>query len=222
MIKVMNSITDDQSENRAHPETKEPVEVKSWPELSIAKWRQWGFDVSEVLRTPKYNFLVQPVKSSMNQTGNPPCCFILEGNWYSVDSDIERRMSAMIFPAAMMLMLFAIMLLMSVQKHQNIVAAFIFILMYAIVEGFVPLGLFLYARGKRLEIVEIRWNSINKIIFLPAQEILMIGWSDETNRAVALQVHPGMGERIIERLKDEDLPEAKISVIEQRTINNPP
>ncbi|MCX6645413.1 MAG: hypothetical protein NTY09_03515, partial [bacterium] len=41
------------------------VNVKHFPNLNVQKWKAWGLPVVKVLRTPRYNFIIQPVRNQL-------------------------------------------------------------------------------------------------------------------------------------------------------------
>lgn len=200
----------------------ERIEVRSWPELNLDKWHRWGFNVTEVLRTPRYNFITQPVRASFDETGGPSPSFVLKGVWYRLNSDLERQIAKLIFPLSMTMMLLVVLLLLSVWSQQKYAAVVAFAALYLIAEGFLPLALYMYARDRKSARVEIPWMSLNKVILFPAKSILLLAWSAESNYAVAVQFPPGKAKGIYDNLKGWQHFNAEASIEEKQSVFDPP
>ena len=196
------------------------LEAKDWPDISLEKWGKWGFDVSEVLRTPRHNFMVQPVRTTIFEVEGKEAGFVLEGIWYRINGDKEKQLEKLILPASMFMMLLVVGMLWAVWINWGIVAVMAFLLLYITAEGLIPMSLNLSASKTKSNRVEIPWSAISRVVHLPKPGVLLIGFDE--GAAMAVQFLPETSEIVFSRLKAGITKGTEVEVLNHRSIYHPP
>ncbi len=199
------------------------ISVKSWPNISLETWQQWGFRPTEVFRTPRSNFLMQPVKATLSELESLNPALILEGKWYRLDVEKEKRIRKMIWPAYLFMFLLGIGMAAAVMSGTGIVAAVMFIGLYLVVEGFESYTLKLVGGPTLIRRVNIPWDSITQVALLPRPGILLVGWNDEGSAlAVTIQFVPETAEKIMGRLEKALGKTIEVRTVEGGSLQRPP
>jgi len=199
------------------------LDVQEWPNINTSKWRAWGFSKAEILRTPRQHFIFQPVKSTIVETSGDSPSYILEGRWYRVDSRLERSLEGMAWGVYILVILFFVGMLLAVRAGSGIVAVGMFLLMYASVEGFMPLVLSRVAADRRMDRVTIPWSSVSRAVYFKRYGVLFLEWSDETGEvAVAMRFQADGAGKIVDRLRKALGENAEYRELEDANPSAPP
>ncbi len=199
------------------------LDVQEWLNINTSKWRAWGFSKAEILRTPRQHFIFQPVKSTIVETSGDRPSYILEGRWYRVDSRLERSLEGIAWGVYILVILFFAGMLLAARAGSGIVAVGMFLLMYASVEGFLPLVLGRLAADRRMDRVTIPWSSVSRAVYFKRYGVLLLGWRDGGDElAMAMRFHADSGGKIVDRLRKALDENAQYREFEDANPNAPP
>lgn len=207
----------------SNTEKGKPVNVKHFPSLNIQKWIAWGLPVSKVLRTPRYNFIIQPTESRIFRHGDEDDGYICTGIWYRVDESQERLIEkASWIGYVVFALLFGIMLRL-IWIGSNIWAVLAFLLMYAIVEGFTPVMLAWAGSGTRSSEVVIPYRQIENVALISDPGVLLISWKDDDIKTgLALGFTREKAKMEFEELKGKTGEHVVFKVYDKRMLGSPP
>jgi len=188
-----------------------PLDVIEWTNINLSKWLEWGFDVDRVFRTSQYHMVFQRMKPTLVEVSDPEPALELGGSWYLVDLAMEKKLEKMIwiawFTAAM---IFALALI-ALGIGMNYLSLILFVGMYVIVEGFLPLSLKKLADDKKESNIRIKITSLMKVIHFVKSGNILLSWSkDNTNTGVAFRLDHNVAEALISRIRDHAPENAEI------------
>jgi hypothetical protein len=198
------------------------LNVKHFPNLSVQKWKAWRLPVAKVLRVPRYNFLIQPVRSLLFRNEEDRS-YLITGLCYRVDEAIDRKIEKFSWVAYAILAILFGSMLRFVMTGAPISAAFAFILMYGIEEGFIPVMLAKMASDFRSEKTIVPFGSIDRISLVSDPGVVLISWNDsgiETGLALGFTREKARLE--FDELKKKLGPEVISEVHDSRLLGNPP
>jgi hypothetical protein len=191
--------------------------------MNLRKWADWGFAAREIYRTPRYNFLVQPVRSGLAETEGDDPAFVLTGRWYRVGDDIERKLEKISWAVYFFALVLVVVMIRSAVSGGGVLAAIAFVIVYITIEGFMPLALGVLASRGFSARVEIPWRSLEKVMLLTDHGVMLLGWSEGgAGRAVALRLHPDTARKVADRLKNALPAGVSISEVSGVSLGNPP
>jgi len=191
--------------------------------MNLRKWVDWGFTATEIYRTPKYNFLVQPVRSGLAETEGDDPAFVLSGRWYRVGDEIERKLEWMSWAVYFFALVLVAVMIRTAMSGGGILAAVVFVIMYITIEGFMPLALGVLASRGFSARVEIPWRSIEEVVSVTDRGVMLLGWSEAgVGRAVAVRLHPDTAKKVVDRLKNTLAGSASIREVSGIGLGNPP
>jgi hypothetical protein len=216
MVANRENLTDSATESKH-------IEVKGWPDMNLKKWRAWGFSVDEIYRTPRYNFLVQPTRSTLRQTNDGHPEFILDGKWFRVPERIERRLEAFAWTAYIVILLLFAAMLALVWAGAGISSMLMFLFMYILVEGFWSLSLGILTPSTRTDSVTIPWKSISRIVLVSDYNTILLTWNDYgENRGVAIRLHHETANKLYGALKDYIAEKVEVKKVDGIPLGSPP
>jgi hypothetical protein len=198
------------------------LNVKSWPDLLISGWSKWGFDVTEVLRAPRYHFIFNREQPEAYLSEGPDPPLIIKGRWYLLDYAGEKQMLQMAWPSYIIgLVLFA-GLLQTAYTSNGIFTILFFILMYTLFEGFVPYALNVIAGKTMKSEVVIPVEKIFLIGHIVKQGVMMIGWDENgVKRGVAMRLTVDGANLAVKMISDIS-PVTRIVSFSTETLSKPP
>jgi hypothetical protein len=198
------------------------VNVKHFPNLNVQKWKAWGLPVVKILRTPRYNFLIQPVRNQLFKNEEDQS-YIVTGICYRVDEAIDRKIEKISWVAyAILVILFGTMLSF-VMTGASIRATFAFILMYAIAEGFMPVMLAKMASDFRSEKAIVPFRCIDHIALISDPGVVLISWKDDgIETGLSLGFTREKAKLEFEELKKIVGPDVTSTIHDGRLLGNPP
>lgn len=217
---MSNTVPEQQSEIVSSEQLQ--IDVKRWPDISLSDWKKWGFDINQVLRTPRNNPLLNPkAPTAFIKSGDNPA-LVLRGEWYSVNAQAERHIAQMAWPIYIMAVILFAAMLSAVSKSFGFGAALLFIAMYLLLELFPRFSYRITSNNSRASKVEIPWQSANRIVSLPREGIIMVGWEEKSiKQGVALRLSPDSAEELVENISTF-LKKGLVHVYNNETHRNPP
>ena len=189
------------------------LDVIDWVNINLLRWEFWGFDNSDVFRTPRYSFLVQPVKSVLREVTEPIKSLELTGLWYHLDDEIERKLEKVTWAAWFLAVIILSLALFVYTMDMAMLSFALFIVMFIIVEGFMAVIYKIYASDRYRGNIEIKFESLKKAILFKKPGILMISWEDDDRTCgVACKMSVNVSEALFERIKLGASESADISI----------
>ena len=199
------------------------VGVKHFPDMNVLKWNAWGLPVARVLRAPRYNFIMQPVKNQLFRTDDEEPAYITSGIWYRIDEKIERKIEKTSWVAYAVLVILIGVMIKLVAIGSAIAATFTFIVMYMIAEGFMPIILARTASDFRSVEEKIPFRLVKHIDLIADSGVILLSWDDdgeETGIALGFTLEKARIE--YDSLKEKVGAHAKFAIHEGRLLGNPP
>ncbi len=222
-IKKIMTESDNDNHTNADERPSRTLDVKEWPDISIGKWKDWGFSVSEVYRTLKYNFITQRTTSTVKEISPDNPAFIFEGRLFRIDESNERYLEKWSWAANFLALVFFAGLLYSVKINYGILAVFLFFCMYLTLEGFLPFMMSNLAPEKKSEKLEIPWSDLARVVYVSKPGVILLGWREgEKDTGLAMRFHPDNGKQIIERLRAGVDENVTILEVDNVNLGNPP
>jgi len=198
---------DENSENIDSPgERSRSLDVADWINLNLEKWREWDFNISEVYRTPKHHFIFQPVHPALREIGEPVKALRLGGTWYRTGIDIERKLEKFIWAAWFLAIIVFSLALLTYSKGLTYFSLALFVLMYAILEGFSPFTLAKLASDRKTSNIDIALTSLTKVVHFEKPGIILLSWMDgDDERGVAFKMTPNKSDALVSRIKEQSI-----------------
>jgi len=216
MVANRENLTDSATESKH-------IEVKGWPDMNLKKWRAWGFSVDEIYRSPRYNFLVQPTRSTLRQVEGRNPAFVLDGKWFRVPEQIERRLEAFAWTAYIIILLLFAAMIALVWAGGGITSMLMFVIMYILVEGFMSLSLGILTPSTRTDSVTIPWDSILRAVLVSDYDTILLAFNDNgENRGVAIRLHRETAKKLFGEIIDYIGEKIDVEKVEGVALGNPP
>ena len=217
-------MSDTSSEQKIEIQLAESIrlDVKSWPDIRLSEWSRWGFDITEVLRTPRYHILLNPKAPTAGKRLHDNPAIILQGEWFPMNAEAEKRMFGIMWLVYLMGVILFAWMLQAVWAGSGIMAAALFIAMYSLFEGFTTFALKTVAGKKTLARVEILYRSIDRAVLIEKQGVTMLGWEENgLKRGVAMRLSPMAATNLVKEI-DETSGNILFRIFKNETLANPP
>jgi len=180
-----------------------PLDVIEWTNINLNKWREWGFDVDRVFRTSRHHFIFQRVVPTLAEVSEPEPALELEGAWYGIDLATEKKLEKLIWIAWFTAALVFALALIAIGIGMKYFSLMLFVGMYVIVEGFLPLSLKKLADNRKESNLKIKVSSLVKAIHFVKSGTILISWSkDNTNTGVAFRLAHNVAEALFSRIRE--------------------
>jgi len=202
------------------------VDVKEWPNINIPRWREWGFKPEYVLRTPKYNFLVQRALQKLEYREDGEKAFILEGRWFRIDEKDERTLERLSWAALLLVILIFTLTLRIITigtAWSSIAALMLFAFIYIVDGIFMAYALKGLAGETEEGRLEIRWGEIRRVVHIAKQGVMLLEWDSDGKRiSVGFRINPETGDVLIAKLQALGTQGSVIIREAEATFKNPP
>jgi len=197
--------------------------TRGWPDLNLPKWHAWGFNVTEIYRTPRHSVIVQPVKATISESKVDNPSFVIEGLWYRLTDELEKRLSKMMWPVLILsVMLFTFMI--QAMYSNNVPLSFLmFILLYLIIEGFSAFSIKLITGSKNIWKIDIPWESLTRVVHVSRDGVILMEMKDrDERRGIAVRFKPETSEAVYSRMSDFLGNSVEMMVDSDNHLSNPP
>jgi len=204
-------------------ESPQKIGIKAWPSVGLPEWRRWGFQPTDVIRTPPGHFFLNPRESSIYESISDGPALILKGEWYRMDERREQIMQKSVWIVyALGLILFACML-MAVSVKSGFGALAIFILMYLLLEGFPIFSLRRLLSDSRFTEKSMPYDLLGRGVYLEREGIILLQWDlDASREGLAIRMTPSASERLVKSLENFHRGKGIVQRFKNETLNHPP